>query len=102
MAEAAGLAVGITGLAVSFKACIDLFDCFYTAKKLDHDFYILVTKLDIERTKLLQWGERTGILRPDVTRGAAGIEKLSAALPILKGIKALLCDGQILQTRYAM
>lgn len=84
MAEAAGLAVGIAGLAVSFKACIELFDCFYTAKTLDRDFSILVTKLDIEKPKLLQWGEQAHILQPDRRRPYANRDALLAALPIFK------------------
>lgn len=97
MAEAAGLAVGVVSLAVSFKACIDLFDCFYVAYKQVPDLLILVTKLDVERYLLLQWGKEAGLC-DDADN--SHISDFGRALPIFDAIKLLLSDGQKLRERY--
>lgn len=54
MAEAVGLAVGAITLIGVFKDCIDLFAYISAARSSARDREILNTKLDIEKTLLLQ------------------------------------------------
>ncbi|KAK4035203.1 hypothetical protein C8A01DRAFT_18092 [Parachaetomium inaequale] len=71
MAEVAGLALGVVGLAGivgAFKDVVDLFSLFVDSKHLGRDYEILDTKLDIEKTMLLLWADRVGLLRPDYDR----------------------------------
>ena len=58
MAEAAGLALGVLTLTSLFKDCIDLFLYIDSVRNSSREYQVLETKLDIERTLLLQWAER--------------------------------------------
>ena len=71
MAEVAGLALGVIGLAGvvgAFKDVIDLFTLFTDSKQFGRDYEILDTKLDIERTILFHWAERVKLLQPNYDR----------------------------------
>ncbi|KAH9907534.1 hypothetical protein F4778DRAFT_545284 [Xylariomycetidae sp. FL2044] len=65
MAETAGLILGIVTLAGAFKDCVDLFAYISASKSMGKDHEILNTKLDIEKTLLLQWASRVGLYQPD-------------------------------------
>ncbi|ENH62238.1 hypothetical protein FOC1_g10015205 [Fusarium oxysporum f. sp. cubense race 1] len=68
MAEVAGLAlgaVGVVGLIGAFKDTIDLFGLLAESRDLGRDYEILRIKLDIQKTLLLQWTDRVGLLRQD-------------------------------------
>ncbi|KAH6869681.1 hypothetical protein B0T10DRAFT_541623 [Thelonectria olida] len=58
MAETAGLVLGVVTLAGTFKDCVDLFSYFLSYRSLGRDYEILVAKLDVEKTLLLQWAHR--------------------------------------------
>jgi hypothetical protein len=60
--EVVGVAVGVLGLISGVKGCIDLFSCFVAAKSLTRDYQIMCTKVEIEKTRLLQWVKRTRLL----------------------------------------
>ncbi len=62
MAEAVGLALGIAGLAGVFNACLEAFSLFHAGQAFARDVEILLTKLDIEKTLLLHWAERVGLV----------------------------------------
>lgn len=102
MAEAAGLAVGVVGIAMSLKACIDLFDCFYAAWKQDRDYTILVVKLNIQKALLLQWAQDCGLMESLARDCSEDDDKFAAALPILDAIKELLTDAKKLQALYGV
>ncbi|RYP57756.1 hypothetical protein DL770_010591 [Monosporascus sp. CRB-9-2] len=102
MAEAVGLTLGIVALAGTFKDCINLFDYISASRSLGLDYELLDTKLDVEKTLLLQWATRVGLVaehpdprldQPDVCR---------AVSRVLAGIQLLLSDSQTLQGRYGM
>ncbi|KAM0296933.1 hypothetical protein ACHAPM_010119 [Fusarium culmorum] len=106
MAEVAGLvlgAVGVAGLIGAFKDTIDLFGLLADARDLGRDYEILKIKFDIQKTLLLQWSDRVGLLRindydplPDQAhiREAIG-ETLSC-------IRLLLTDGTALRSKYGI
>ncbi|KAI1391895.1 prion-inhibition and propagation-domain-containing protein [Hypoxylon trugodes] len=58
MAEAVGLGLSAIALIGVFKDCIDLFSFITASQNLESDYKILNTKLDVEKTLLLQWADR--------------------------------------------
>jgi hypothetical protein len=102
MAEAAGLAVGAVALIGAFKDCIDLFAYILAARSFARDCDILNTKLDVEKTLLLQWAERVRLLkRPwDPRLNDAGNYALVER--ILESVRKLLSEGRELQSRYGL
>ncbi|SPO04031.1 related to small s protein [Cephalotrichum gorgonifer] len=100
--EAVGVALGILGLAGSFKGCIDLFSYFSSAKSFDRDHAILTTKLDVEKALLLQWSQRVRLLQPDYDMRLDDDTTHSAVLAILSSVQRLLGEGASLQERYGL
>ena len=103
MAEAVGLAIGIFALTGSFKDCVDLFSYISAARSFTRDYQILATKLDVERTLLLQWAERTKLLVAnayDERLDQPSIRQAVAA--VLASIKILLSEGTKLESRYGL
>ncbi|KAF2649886.1 hypothetical protein K491DRAFT_609918 [Lophiostoma macrostomum CBS 122681] len=102
MAEAAGLAIGAIALIGTFKDCIDLFAYISAARSFARDCEILNTKLDVEKTLLLQWAERVELLkqpwdpRLDHSGNHATVER------ILASVKRLLSEGTELQSRFGL
>jgi|SRR6478735_5156622 hypothetical protein len=106
MAEVAGLAlgaVGVVGLIGAFKDTIDLFGLLAESRDLGRDYEILRIKLDIQKTLLLQWTDRVGLLRQDDydpyldqahTREAIG--------HTLSCIRLLLTDATTLKNKYGL
>ncbi|PQE28266.1 vegetative cell wall gp1 protein [Rutstroemia sp. NJR-2017a WRK4] len=62
--EAAGLVLGVLGVAGLFSACIDSFDIVVRAKDFSEDFDILCTLLVTQRVQFAIWGELVGLV-PD-------------------------------------
>ncbi|KAK8004811.1 ubiquitin-conjugating enzyme E2-16 kDa [Apiospora arundinis] len=58
MAEVAGLALGVLGIAGLFTSCIENFDIVVRAKDFGEDFDLLCT----QRIRLALWGETLGLL----------------------------------------
>lgn len=103
MAEAVGVALGTLALLSTFKDCIDLFSTISAIKSLGLDYEILNTKLDIEKTLLLQWVDRVRLLHPknyDRRLNDARTNKVVSS--ILASIKLLLSETTGLQTRYGL
>ncbi len=61
MAEAAGLTVGAIALASLFTTCVQCFDCVQLTRTYGRDHELLITKLEVEKTRLLIWGDAVGI-----------------------------------------
>ncbi|KAF5543826.1 hypothetical protein FMEXI_6885 [Fusarium mexicanum] len=106
MAEVAGLALGVVevvGLIGAFKDTIDIFSLLADSRDLGRDYEILRIKLDIQKTPLLQWTDRVGLLRQDDydpcldqahTREAMGYT--------LSCIRLLLTDAATLRDKYEL
>ncbi|MCJ1381186.1 hypothetical protein MMC17_004295 [Xylographa soralifera] len=60
--EVAGIVIGAVALASLFTDCIECLDYIDVAQSFDRDYNILLTKLDIEKQRLLIWGESYGLL----------------------------------------
>ncbi len=102
MAEVAGVAVGVLALIGSFRDCIDLFSCFVAARSLGRDYEILSAKLDIEKALLLQWADRTNLLKPHYDKRLDDPDVRAIVARIMSNIELLLGDSQVLQQRYGL
>jgi hypothetical protein len=105
MAEVVGLvlgAVGVAGVIGAFKDVVDLYSLFVDSKNLGQDYELLDTKLDIEKTMLLHWAERVGLLRPDYDRRLDEPNTSDTVFRVLASIRSLLSDASELTTRYGV
>ena len=105
MAEAAGLVLGALSLASLFSTCVDAFDQIRAAKAFGRDYQILITRYDIRKTRLLQWGEGVGLL--DETRSGRDPRLDQAELQsllenALNCIRLLLTDTEKLRFKYGL
>ncbi|KAI9147000.1 LysM domain-containing protein [Paramyrothecium foliicola] len=104
MAEVAGLvlgAIGVAGVLGAFKDTIDLFGLFVTSRELGRDYEILNIKLDIEKTLLLQWADRVGLLRQyDYDRRLDQEATQEAVIKILSCIRLLLSEASTMREKY--
>ncbi|KAJ9602482.1 hypothetical protein H2200_013025 [Cladophialophora chaetospira] len=102
MAEAAGLALGVVALAGVFKDCIDLFSYIEAARELGSDFKLLETRLDVEKTLLLQWAERVGLVSGERDQRLCDAKTQPAVNAILESMRLLLGESEELQNRYGL
>ena len=100
MAEAAGLVIGVIALVGTVKDCIDLFGYISASRHLRDDFDLLDTKLDVEKTLLLQWAERVKLLSEHQDSRLEDAQIKHAVSRVLSSIKSLLSDSANLQSRY--
>ncbi len=99
--ETISLTIGIASL---FSTCIECFDYFKAARSLADDLKILV-KLDIEKTRLLIWGNDVGILELDNWERAPGLRdpaKVEVVTKYLERIKALFSETEKLEKKYGL
>ena len=61
--EVAGFTIGAITLASLFSTCIECFDYIRSFQSSDEDFDMLLVKLDLEKTRLLIWGNSVGVLQ---------------------------------------
>ncbi|KAF4415141.1 hypothetical protein FACUT_13639 [Fusarium acutatum] len=106
MAEVAGLAlgaVGVAGLIGAFKDTIDLFGLLADSRDLGRDYEILRIKLDIQKTLLLQWTDRVGLLRQDDYDPCLDQAHSQEAIGhTLSCIRLLLTDATTLRNKYGL
>ena len=104
MAEAIiGLTASAITLASLFSTCIDCFDYFKTAQTFKKDSEILLVKLDIEKTRLLIWGNNIGILEARSSPHPLNDPVTSTVVEKgLESVKSLLTDTHALQARYGL
>ncbi|KAG7294514.1 hypothetical protein NEMBOFW57_004589 [Staphylotrichum longicolle] len=105
MAEVAGLvlgAAGLAGLIGAFKDVVDLYSLYVDSTHLGRDYEILDTKLDIEKTMLLHWADRVGLLRTDYDPRLDARGTRESVLRTLGCIRAVLGDASQLQSKYGV
>ena len=103
--EIAGLTTGVLALAGLCSTCLEAFNLIGVAKDFSVDYEILSIKLDIEKTRLLQWAEGVGLLSED--RGDQNGFILSGDIQpllerILGAVKLLLTKSDDLCTKYGL
>ena len=57
-----GETFGAIGLATIFSTCVECFGYFRAAQRMEKDCDILLVKIDIEKTRLLVWGQTVSLL----------------------------------------
>lgn len=101
--EAAGLAVGVAGLAGLFSCCIDTFQLIQKGRSFGRDYKILETKFSNQQLRLRAWGRACGLI--DGTKfddRLDGPELKEAVTATLECIKLLLGDAKKLKERYGL
>lgn len=103
MAEVAGLVLGTLALIGVFEDCVEMVSQIAAAKSMGQDYEILETKLDIEKTLLLQWADRSKLFNRDQYDTRLDIpETRHMTERILCCIRSLLQDSKNLQNRYGV
>jgi hypothetical protein len=103
--EPVSLTIGVVALASLFSTCVECFEYFSSAKDLKEDFEILLVKLDLEKTRLLIWGNAVGVLKAE---GEGRIIELNDGQRVeligrcLESMKNLLLDADKLQRDYGL
>jgi hypothetical protein len=114
--EIASTAIGVVGLAALFTTCIETLETLSAAARYGVNREILQTKIEVERLRLMVWGESAGLTdidpdRPeDETANDLGIldESLRGAAlrPAVAGLLACFSryfqDVEQLQSRYGL
>ncbi|OIW30172.1 hypothetical protein CONLIGDRAFT_669886 [Coniochaeta ligniaria NRRL 30616] len=102
MAELALGVIGLAGVIGAFKDVVDLFSLFLDSRHLGRDFEVLDTKLDIEKTLLLQWADRVGLLRTNHAPQLDIPDTRATVYRALGSIRTLLRDADSLKSRYGV
>jgi len=100
--EAIGLTIGIASL---FSTCIDCFEIFQAVKDYDEYVDIILVKLDLEKTRLLIWGDGVGIMKRAGDGRAPELDDDSKAPTVqrcLERIKSLLSTFDTFQAEYGL
>ncbi|KAH6979058.1 ankyrin repeat-containing domain protein [Fusarium venenatum] len=95
--EAAGLAIGIVGIAGLFNTCLDSLARFQSYKSSYADSHVLDTRFRAARTRFEQWGTSVGIsegrLLPDHHHGLNDENTAGVIQDILQIISKTICDN---------
>ncbi|KLU82131.1 hypothetical protein MAPG_01208 [Magnaporthiopsis poae ATCC 64411] len=105
MTDPASLIIGAIPLAALFTTCIDGFAYIRAGQNLERDLQIILVKLDIEKARLLSWGNAVGIVRGihDGRHSALNDQSTEARVrSILESVRVLLTDSQTLEKKYAL
>lgn len=103
--EVAGLVFGVVGIAGvigAFNDAVDVFGLIADSKQLGRDYEVLESKLDIEKTILLQWADRTKLLHPNYDKRLDETSTQRAVVKILSSIHLLWSDAGPLRKRYGL
>ena len=105
MAETAGLLLGIVGTVALYSAWLDAFSQVRQAQSYGRNFEILLTRFDVRKARLLQWGDGVGLLGDQPQERDPRSQQANTVVSVeqvLDCIKLLLNDGESLQSRYGM
>jgi hypothetical protein len=98
--EVPGFLIGVASL---FSTCIEAFTYFKAAQRADEDVEILLLKLDVEKTRLLIWGNEVGIFNTNQQHSRLHDEETVTLLArILGQIERLLTDSEQLRSSYGL
>ena len=94
-----GVSLGI-GLISLFGTCVDCFEFFQTARGFSIHYEQLLTKLELQKIRLLAWGDAIGVLSTDNQARVSQLRDIPVIEKILHQIKSLLLDANNLQQKY--
>ncbi|KAK8024571.1 ubiquitin-conjugating enzyme E2-16 kDa [Apiospora rasikravindrae] len=109
MAEVAGLALGVLGIAGLFTSCMENFDIIVRARDFGEEFDLMCTQLSLQRIRLALWGETLGLLPslPERRRvpynSAIDREDIKPSITAsLHQLLNLLTKAEVITERYAL
>lgn len=104
MTDVASLVLGVIA---AWKACVQVFDVVGSGKQYGMDYEILRVKLEVERIRLLAWGDAAGLDKvenglssPDSRLNREEIR--STVLRVLGCIQHIFTNSERLQERYGL
>lgn len=102
--EAAGLAIGVVGLAGLFKSCMELLSLISTTGSMDRDYHILHAKLELERECLLLWAQQVRLFDPNQQhdRRLDDPAVFAVVKQTLEAINLLMTESTTMQDRYGL
>jgi hypothetical protein len=98
-------ALSVASLAALYSNCVACFSAFKSCQSFERDHKILVTKLDVEKTILLQWGDRVGLIsgrKRDLDPRLYEKRTNAAIAQVLRCIEMLLTDTDKLEKTYGL
>lgn len=101
-AETLGILIGIAGL---YSTCIDAFEHIHVARSLGRDYELLNTRFDVQKTRLLQWGEGVGLLSKNDSDRHPSLHNQALRPTVekmLMCIKMLLTNAEDFRTKYGL
>ncbi|KAI9812045.1 MAG: hypothetical protein M1827_004938 [Pycnora praestabilis] len=100
-----GFTVSILALAGLFSTCVECWQYIDSARSHGRDYELLTTKLDVEKTRLLIWGDMIGIFRTTADGRNKVLDSPEVARVIeriLNCIITVFTDSQALVSRYGL
>jgi hypothetical protein len=96
--EAAGLVVGVAGLAGLFSSCLDAFNRIQCYQTFRTDSHILDTRFKVAKSRFERWGSSVGIeqsrLRPDHHSALDDKATSTLVMDVLDIIIKTICDAE--------
>jgi hypothetical protein len=89
--EAAGLSVGAIALASLFSTCVECFEYYEATRDAEEDLKTILVRLDLEKTRLLIWGDQVGIFKTIEQGRNRYLDQYDEQLqPVFKDLRRLL------------
>ncbi|KAK5044958.1 hypothetical protein LTR84_010330 [Exophiala bonariae] len=98
--EVPAFLIGVAGL---FGSCVDAFAYFKLAQRADREVEVVLLKLDIEKTRLLIWGDQVGMFSASHQDHRLLDKRVVGLIQrILSQIESLLTDSEKLRASYGV
>ncbi|EUC27059.1 hypothetical protein COCCADRAFT_42093 [Bipolaris zeicola 26-R-13] len=103
MTEAAGLALGVVAL---WKTCVEVFEVVDSGRSYGIDYELLRVKLEVERIRLVTWGDTIGLDRensttqPDTRLQQSHVNE--TVMRLLGCIQHIFDNSERLQSKYGL
>jgi hypothetical protein len=89
--EVVGLSLSAIALASLFKTCVECFEYYEATRDAEEDLKTILVRLDLEKTRLLIWGDQVGILKTIEQGRNRYLDQFDERLqPVFKDLRRLL------------
>lgn len=103
--EPISLSIGVVALASLFSTCVECFDLLDAGRGFERDYELLIIQLQLEKTRLLDWGQSVGLLQTEGLQRPVDLDS-----PILRpvveqalnAIRLLWTESDQLISRYGL
>lgn len=101
--EPIGFTAGIVALAGLFSTCVECWEYFQSAQSLERDYALLATKLEVEKTRFLMWGNTVGVVTPDRRDISLDLPHVPPLVErILNCMIVIFTDSEALVSKYGL